>query len=365
MRAMLWTTLCAGLVCMMGSAHAGQAQAASTATPVVTTDTAIEFYEAKLKQHPTLFAAHAALGAAYLDKARETHDVQWLAKGRNALNRSLELQPNLNALLSMAALCNFSHRFACGLEFAERAERAHPGDAALLPLRVEAQLGLGKLDAAAKLIETQLKRGEPSFALLGAQGRWFAEQKRFDEAHDSFAAAAAQGRKEESDDLVIWAETNAAGMLIDSKRGGEPAHTHLEKAAALKASSWPITAVLQVHWAELHDLEGRPEQALALYKGILERQADPEIYRRAFVLAQKMGRKEEAADLLAAGERAAEQVLAAGEIFALEAQARLYADAGIKLARAEQLARQNLEQKQDRSARETLAYVQERAAALR
>jgi len=333
--------------------------AAATTPPAVSVDQVIEFYTKKIQQHPTVFAAHAALGAAYLDKARETHDVQWLAKARSALQRSIELQPDLNAFLTMAALCNFSHRFACGLEYADRAGRAHPGDAGLLPLRVEAHLGLGQLDAAEKLIRAELQKGTPSFSVLGAQGRWFAEQSRFDEAHDSFVAAAKQGREAGADDLVIWAETNAAGMFIDSKRP-QPARAHLDAAAAIETKSWPIAAVLQVHQAEWDDLEGRAEQALSRYQAIIARQADPEMFRRAFVLAQKLGKAQQAAELLTAGEAAAEKVLAAGEIFALEAQARLYADAGIKLDRAEQLAKQNLQHKQDRSARETLAYVQQR-----
>jgi tetratricopeptide (TPR) repeat protein len=351
---MVWWTTLAWL-----TAGVGVTSHAAATPPEVSVDQVIEFYTQKVQQHPTVFAAHAALGAAYLDKARETHEVQWLGKARAALQRSIELQPDLNAFLTMAALCNFSHRFACALEYADRAARAHPGDASLLPLRVEAYLGLGQLDAAQKLLAKALQAGNPSFAALGAQGRWFAEQSRFDEAHDNFVAAAKQARAEGANDMVIWAETNAAGMYIDSKRP-QPARAHLDAAAALETKSWPIAAVLQVHLAEWDDLEGRSEQALRRYQSILERQADPEMFRRAFVLAQKLGRQEQAAQLLSAGEAAAEKVLAAGEIFALEAQARLYADAGVKLDRAEQLAKQNLQHKQDRSARETMAYVEQR-----
>jgi hypothetical protein len=369
MRATLLTFICGVLVSVAVTGQTqGTATTAKTKTPAATVEQVIEFYEKKVQEHPTVFAAHAALGSAYLDKARETHEVQWLIKARAAAQRSIELQPNINAFLTMASICNFAHRFACGLEYAQRAALSYPAEASLLPLRVEAHLGLGQLDAADKLIQAQLQKGTPDFSLLGAQGRWFAEQERFDEAHDRFVAAAAQGRREGNNDLVIWAETNAAGMFIDSERA-KPARAHLDAAAALGATSWPITAVLQVHWAEWHDLEGRAEDALKHYQAILERQADPEMFRRAFVLAQKLGRQEQAAELFAAGERAAEKVLAAGEIFALEAHARLYADAGVKLERAEQLARQNLQHKQDRSARETLEHVhqrlQERAAAQR
>jgi tetratricopeptide (TPR) repeat protein len=312
-----------------------------------------------VREHPKVFAAFAALGSAYLAKARETHEAEWLVKARTAIERSLKIQPNLNALVTMAEICNFGHRFACGLEFAKRASQTIPLDPRLLPLRVEAHLGLGQLEAAAKLLEPHAHSSTPPFGMLGARGRWFAEQERFDEAHASFVAAAAQGREEGSNDLVIWAETNAAGMLIDSERS-QPALQHLKAAAALETNSWPIQAVLQVHWAEWHELEHRPAEALAVYESMLARQADPESFRRAFVLAQKLDRMDQAQALLSSGERAAERILAAGEIFALEAHARLYADAGVNLERAEELARRNLSHKQDRSARETLEYVQQR-----
>jgi hypothetical protein len=162
---------------------------------------------------------------------------------------------------------------------------------------------------------------------------------------------------------VIWAETNAAGMLLDTDRPGA-ARVHLAAAAAVKTQNWPVAVVLQVHWAELHDQEGRSTAALAIYDSILARQEDPEMYRRAFLLARKIGDEQRAAQLLADGERAAEKIREAGEIFALEPQARLYADAGIKLERALELAQRNLQYKSDRSARETLAHVEARLQSL-
>jgi galactokinase len=123
-----------------------------------------------------------------------------------------------------------------------------------------------------------------------------------------------------------------------------------------------MEAILLVHRAERHGLEQRPEEALRTYETILERQQDPEIYRRAYVIAHEIGRENQAAELFAAAETAAERIAGTGEILALETQARLYADAGVKLEEAEKIALQNLEHKRDRSARETLAYVRERRA---
>jgi hypothetical protein len=123
-----------------------------------------------------------------------------------------------------------------------------------------------------------------------------------------------------------------------------------------------MDALLQRRWAEVHELEQRPAEALRAYESILAHEKDPEIYRRASALARQIGDARRADALFAAAEAAAERILAAGEFFALEAQARLYADAGVKLERAEELAQKNLQHKRDRSAYATLAYVRTRRA---
>jgi tetratricopeptide (TPR) repeat protein len=325
-------------------------------------DADIRFYEAQLQQHPELFAGFAALGAAYLVKARETHDFAWLGKARKAATRSLELQSNLNALLTMAEICTFSHRFGEARAFIERAALIPRGGASVLTLRIDAHLGLGELDAANQLIEPMLRAAAPSFAAWAARGRWFAEQERFDDANQAFIAAAEAARKQGNADLVVWAQTNAAGMYLDSGRP-QLARPHLDAAAALTGVSGPTAAVLAVHWAEWHVLEGRPETALRIYESLIAHQEDPELLRRAYLLARLLADEQKAQSLFTAAEQAAERARAAGEVLALEAQALLYADAGVALQRADQLAQQNLRYKRDRSARQTLLHVQERIAA--
>ena len=317
----------------------------------------IRFYEKKLDKHPRLFAGFAQLGAAYLEKARETHDVTWLKKARHALERSLDIQPNLNAYAAMAGLSNFSHHFERALDFAERTANAHPGDPRVLVLKVEANLGLGRLREVAELLDaTSIRNSKNDVTLPVIRGRWLAEQERYDEARNAFADAAAQARAAGAFDMAIWAETNAAGMMLDSKQP-EHAIAHLKAASNMPAGKRSIQSVLRIHWAEYHELRGEPEQALREYEALLGEQQDPELFRRAFVLARTLGQADRAKEFFTACEQAAERIADAGEIFALETQARLYADAKVKLDRAEQLTLQSFEYKRDRSARETLAYV--------
>jgi len=323
-------------------------------------DVRIRFYEAKLAEHENLFAGHAALGAAYLDKARASHDVRFVAKAREALERSLEIQPNLNALVSMAALCSFSHRFQCALDYAEQAASARADDLRIRSIRIEAQLGLGRTDDVRALLEAS--KDDPKDVLLEAgRGRWLAELRRFDEAHDAFERAAARARESSASDLVLWCETQAAGTRLDSgdATGALP---HLQAAAEISTSSTPLLSGLEIHWAEYHVLTGERERALRIYEALSAAAPDVEVARRGFVLAKQLGQEERAQRLFSAAERAAEQVLGADEVYALEPHARLYADALVKLDRAEELATRNLEWKHDRTSRDTLDYVRSRRA---
>jgi len=160
-------------------ASAPAISAVASAAPPGNPALRIRFYEAKLAEHPDLFAGHAELGAAYLDLARETHDPDALQRARRALERSLEIQPNPNALVTLAAACNFSHRFACALEHAQSAARADPGDERIRPLLVEAHLGLGALSEAGRLVE-EAASPDASFAAAATRGRCLAEQERHD-----------------------------------------------------------------------------------------------------------------------------------------------------------------------------------------
>jgi tetratricopeptide (TPR) repeat protein len=105
------------------------------------------------------------------------------------------------------------------------------------------------------------------------------------------------------------------------------------------------------------EAQGHPAAALASYEALLARDDDPEVRRRAAGLARRLGRREEARRHVEAAERSLSRAVDAGEVYPLEALARLYHEAGIHPERARRLARRNLEYKRDRSARELAARL--------
>lgn len=311
-------------------------------------DARMRYYEEKLEHHPRLYPIHALLGIAYLDKARATYDPTWLLRAQKALGESNRIQPNLPAYKGLAALSNYRHRFAEGLMWARRVLATRPEDTEGLAMLVEAHLGLGEVDAARALLPVAGEQPQ-DFYTAAALGQWLSTQSYYEQAHRMFLLAAELAGAEDRQELWVWAMVMAAGMRIDAGRT-EEAKLLLRQVAGVA----PKDEALLLHWAEVHAAEGRRGEALAIYQRLLQDERDGGIYYLAFRLARNLDRPALAAEYLAAAERAFIVALDAGEVYTLEALARLYCDAGVKLERAHELAQRNLRYKRDLAASELL-----------
>lgn len=323
-------------------------------------DARIQYYSNKISEHPRHYPSYALLGAAYLDKARETFDPSWLTKARSALNRSLEIQPNFEAFKVMAALCNYAHRFEEALRWGKRAAETYSTDTEVTALLVEAYMGLGKYDEARKLLPPAGQK-PADFYTASAMGNYLVSQRRYKEAVDCFDKAAEFARTENVRELVVWAEVSAAGALIDARQL-DAARKRLDAAANVDdvrghgLETMP-SQNLHLHRAELLEAEGKPQEALAIYETLLQRRNAPAVHGKAFVLARKLGQKSQAQLHFDAAEKGFQRVVDAGEIYTLEALAQLYCDADVKLEQARALAEKNLKYKRDIEAAATLTRV--------
>ncbi len=100
-----------------------------TSAPVTSAaDAAIARAQDRLKQVPGDWVTWAALGSAYLERARISADPSWYPKAEGALDKSLEIHPkdNADALTGLGALANARHDFAGA---ADRARQALAVDA--------------------------------------------------------------------------------------------------------------------------------------------------------------------------------------------------------------------------------------------
>jgi tetratricopeptide (TPR) repeat protein len=96
------------------------------------TDDLIKSLQARVKRYPEDHAGYAALGAAYLQKGRETADAADYELAKGALEQSLDLVSNdpsaAFATTQMAVLCMVEHRFEDALAWAQKALALGSGD---------------------------------------------------------------------------------------------------------------------------------------------------------------------------------------------------------------------------------------------
>ncbi len=316
------------------------------------TDAKIVFYQRKLEADPRLYPVYVQLAAAYLDKARETHDPAYLPKAREAVQESLAIQPSLDAYQAMSAICNYSHRFEEAVTWARRAAETSPQDTSIIAALVEAHLGLGQTAEAEQLLSA-LPASLEDFYSAASRGHVLKARGRLHEAGESFLKAAEFARKEKATDLAVWAQVQASKTLLEM---GQPERSAklLEGAAALD----PTSTDLKLQQAELLQATDKAEDALRIYEAILVEMSDAEVHARAFRLAKRLGETERAKGHFEAAEREYQRAVEAGEFYTLGALARLYLDADLHLDRALDLSKRCLEYQRDALSEQTFQSIQ-------
>ncbi|MFI6978563.1 tetratricopeptide repeat protein [Embleya sp. NPDC050154] len=130
------------------------ARAASPADPIAAA-------QARLREVPDDAAALAALGGAYVERARVTGDASLYVRAGQALDRALALSgpgtpTRVTALVASAALANARHDFAAGKESAVRAIEADPYHAPAYGALADAATQLGDTEGATEAIQHML-----------------------------------------------------------------------------------------------------------------------------------------------------------------------------------------------------------------
>lgn len=111
--------------------------------------------------------AYAALGEAFLQQARETGDPSFYARAGRAFAAGLRRDPrDLDALVGAGTLANLRHDFREGLRLGQAAHRVEPALARPYVVLADAQIELGRYDAALASIQrlVDLKPGLPAYA---------------------------------------------------------------------------------------------------------------------------------------------------------------------------------------------------------
>ncbi len=118
------------------------------------TERFITALEDQLKENPSNAKLSAELGAAYLQRARETSDPEYYNKAEHVLQNALDADnTNFEAMYLMGTLCLSRHQFKEALEWGIKAKNINPDNAPLRSVIYDAQIETGKYDEAIKTVQ--------------------------------------------------------------------------------------------------------------------------------------------------------------------------------------------------------------------
>jgi tetratricopeptide (TPR) repeat protein len=122
------------------------------------TDKQIQTLQSRVREFPADFAAYDGLGSAFFQKARETGDIAYYDLAEQTLKKSLHLAPKdfreADPLVHMALVCMGEHRFTDALANAQKAISLGSGNLAAFAIEGDAYTDMGEYDEAAAAYNT-------------------------------------------------------------------------------------------------------------------------------------------------------------------------------------------------------------------
>ena len=338
---------------------------ASSAAPAQdgTTDGLINSLAIKVKMYPGDFKAYAGLGAAYLQKGRETGDAADYELARTALNKSLDLMSNdpaaAFAMTQMAVACMAEHQFDEAYTWAQKALAVGSGDPSPWAIAGDALADMGDYQNAAEAY-SRLK------LVYGSED----EQQAISYQRDSrmsylrLVAGDAQGAIQ----LMQGAVKTATEMHMPAEniawsdyqlgeeyfQTGDTPHAEQAYLASLQLYAGYYRALAGL--AKARSTQGNYREAAALYDKAIAAVPYPEYAAALGDVYRALGESDKA-------QKEFELVEFIGHLSEINQQihnrdlALFYADHGIKLDQAVVLARRELEVRHDVYTWDVLAWT--------
>jgi tetratricopeptide (TPR) repeat protein len=186
-------------------------------------DTRIRSLQAAVKADTSSATRYAALGDAYLQRARETGEASDYTRAESALRSALARDPDdAGALTAMGSLANTRHDFRAGLRYGERARTAAPGVVKPYGVIVDAQVELGRYAAAERTLQRMVDL-KPNLAS-------YSRVSYFRELHGDLAGAVAAMRLAASaggatPENLAYVETLLGNLELERGRIIDAEHT--------------------------------------------------------------------------------------------------------------------------------------------
>ena len=149
------------------SLSGGGSSEAPERAPALSTQARLSGLEAALEAGGGRAETYAALGTALMQRLRETGDPSLYSRAEMAFADALEREPaSLDARVGVGTLALARHDFRAALRHGEAARRVAPGAFAPFAVLVDAQIELGRYDAAERTLQQMVdfKPGLASYA---------------------------------------------------------------------------------------------------------------------------------------------------------------------------------------------------------
>ena len=225
------------------------------------TDRLVASLQDHLRLSPADERGYATLGAAYLQKARESGDSAYYGKAEAVLQKAVALQPtDFEALASLGVLALARHQFREGLDYGQRARALNAYNARALGVIVDAQVELGDYPEALRSMQSMVD--------LRPDMGSYARVSYLRELHGDPAGALSMMRQAVESgsgvpENLAWTHTHAGLLLFNS---GDLDGAQREYEDALQAS--PAYVPARAGQARVEAARGDLEGAIALYADV-------------------------------------------------------------------------------------------------
>jgi tetratricopeptide (TPR) repeat protein len=244
-------------------------------------------FQQRLQRNPEDSFAYAQLGLSYLQRLRETGDASLVVKAEAALAEALKHDPDqFDAILGEGLLALSRHDFHAALRWGQRARALSPFSSEALGILVDAQVELGRYDAAVATAQAMVDL-RPDLAS-------YSRVSYLRELHGDVAGAIAAMRSAAAASVVgseanLWAQTQLGHLYFNS---GDLEQAEQAYRQALTAR--PDYPFAQAGLGRVRAAQGRIDEALALYRPLVARLPLPEFAIALGELYQTSGRALEA-----------------------------------------------------------------------
>jgi tetratricopeptide (TPR) repeat protein len=248
---------------------AGGSGAAAERAPALSTEARIRGLDATLEAGNGRPQTYAMLGSALMQRLRETGDASLYKRAEMAFAEALERDPrSLDARVGIGTLALARHDFRAALRHGETARRMAPASFAPFAVIVDAQIELGRYDAAERTLQ-QMVDFKPGLAS-------YARVSYFRELHGDLAGATAAMRLAASAAPAAGENRSYIQTLLGNL---ELQRGRLDAAAVSYRSAlagFPGYAPADAGLARIDAAHGRLEPAIERLRGVTQRLPLPE-----------------------------------------------------------------------------------------